>query len=265
MRDIPDKKWSFYGETIQDDYNCRVAMSKKVKQITNYIRGKGELKTPSCSSFRKIIKRCPGVQAFHTSEMQDAGEFLGYLFNIYQIDPATTSNSVYLFDFNSNEWIQSSETIDNRASPIVEINPFMLTNDDKVVYSLKNALTITTETFLDDNNMINFQGKNYNLTKSVWRFISSTFLIFNIHRLNPINGKYNKKKVEILEKIQNLYLTSIVLFRNMHYTCLLQYEKEWYFYNDMIPNRLKKIGNFFDMVNSSYSPQTDGTIFFYMP
>ena len=122
------KLWSKCNPNIDTDIKIRQDIQKALNNITQSIRGKNNIKT--CSNLRSLIKKCPGSQPFHNTETQDAGEFLSYLFNLFQVNVATTKRETYGSNSLSNnpKWTLVTSSIDIHASPIIDITSIKLIN-----------------------------------------------------------------------------------------------------------------------------------------
>jgi hypothetical protein len=69
------------------------------------------------------------------------------------------------------------------------------------------------------------------------KVISSSYIVFNIQRLgyDDMNReRYLDVPIKFPEIIlDKLFLLSIVVHRNSHYTCYVKINEEWYYYDDM--------------------------------
>jgi ubiquitin C-terminal hydrolase len=279
--------FSVCNKNLKDDIKIRKDIQKALNDITNSIR-LGDKKIKNCSNLRSIIKKCPGSQPFHGTTTQDSGEFLTYLFNMFQVDVASTSRKTYgSNDLGmSPEWKLFTKQIDNKASPILDVvsTALLRVKDD---YDITDFIKQTEYSNLDESNRWmpdkNNPGTAYTLKKEVYKLKSSPIVIFNLTRKygSPVYDKKGKfksiktlnvwKKVTAPEKFnlndKTLYLTGIVVHTGgAHYIANFKCNGEWYWYDDN-PNSSKHIinhtGSYEKMLKTKPSPLSHGTLFFY--
>ncbi len=99
------------------------------------------------------------------------------------------------------------------------------------------------------------------------------YLIIHINRTEFLknnqnakdDGNYNQDYVfEIPEMCRNLILHAIVLFKNRHYVCFFREDGVWYYYDDLYPECVSRLGSFQEMLDNKYlNPKTHGVLYFY--
>lgn len=278
--------FSICNKNLKDDIKFRKNIQKALIDITNSIRNRNT-KIKNCSNFRSVIKNCPTSQAFHGTNTQDSGEFLTYLFNIFQVDVAHTSRKTYGSDTTlSPKWTLVTKQIDNKASPIVNIESTALLNV-KDNYDITKFIKKTEYSELDPFNRWIPDKKNpdisYTLKKEIYKLKSSPIIIFNITRtygeqIFDKKGDFIKikthnvwKKISapeiLIMKDKSLYLSGIVVHTGgAHYVANFKCNDKWYWYDDNpggYKHIIKNIGSYEKMLNTTPSPLTHGTLFFY--
>lgn len=88
------------------------------------------------------------------------------------------------------------------------------------------------------------------------------YIVFYVQRLKIDRRSYTEVSIPL--QIYSLSINSIVVHRNNHYTCYLNINKNWFYYND-ISNVMYFIGNFNDVLNETRFPnvKTEGVLYFY--
>ena len=280
------------NSNLDKDILIRKNIQKELNNITESIRGIN--KVENCSTIRSLIKKCDS-NTFYKPIPQDAGEFLFFLFNMFQVSVSNTIRKTYGSNNTSIDkqilWEKITE-IKDIASPIVDIVATKLL-EIKEKYNLKKFLKQTSDSVFDKYNKWTpdkqYPEINFMRRKELYKIISSPIIIFNLNRTygKPIyneKGDFLKiktkniwKQITIPKNIildsKKLYLTSIVVHNgNGHYIANYKHKGEWYWYNDIgtseggqnIKHAIKHIGSYQNMLLTTPSPETNGTIFFYM-
>jgi hypothetical protein len=277
-------RWSTCDPNLDVDINKRKDIQTVIKKITMSMRGLNDVKT--CSSLRKLIKTCPAGQKFHQTDTQDAGEFLTYLFNIFQVNIANTEITTY----GSNEltknpdWTLESKKVDNNASPIINVDSNTLINVENS-YDITQFIKQETDAFLGSENAWKPKqgGTSYIRRKQIFTYFKSPIIIFNVFRTHG-QQNFNKKGVftgiktkniwkklnapeSMLIKDKTLYLTSIVIHNGgAHYVCVFKCKRNWFYYDDNPASSshiINYIGSYEKMLEIHPNPLSHGTLFFY--
>lgn len=284
--------WSRYSDNIDVDIERRKRIQQALNQIAKSMRTTGDVK--NCVMFRKIISKCPGSQEFHGGETQDAGEFLSYLFNIFQVNIATTVRKTYgTNDLGPKpKWILNRKIIDPESSPIVDVVSTLLQQVPKD-YDISNFMKKKEYSEFDQENKWYPDKKNkpdlfYIRKKEIFKTTDSPYIVFNINRTygepqftkptknKPVRfkGIKNKtiwKRLTVPETINikdnQLELTAIVVHTGgAHYVTNFKCDGIWYWYDDNPIGStyiIKNIGSFQDMIKTNPKPLSHGTLFFY--
>lgn len=284
--------WSRCSDNIDVDIERRKNIQQSLDEIAKSMRSTGDVK--NCVRFRKIISKCPGSQEFHGGDTQDAGEFLSYLFNIFQVNIATTVRKTY----GTNDlapkpkWILIKKVIDHESSPIVDVVSTLLQQVPKD-YDISNFLKKKEYTEFDEENKWYPDKKNnpdlfYARKKEIFKTTNSPYIVFNINRTygEPQFTKPKKGKPVRFKGIKNktiwkrltapetitigdteLELSSIVVHTGgAHYVANFKCEGIWYWYDDNPGGSsyvIKRVGSFQDMTKTTPKPLSHGTLFFY--
>ena len=286
--------WSRCDNNIDKDIKKRYSIQKELNNITLSMRNGND--TKKCSTLRTLIKKCPGSQQFHLPLTQDAGEFLSYIFNIFQVNISTTRRRSYGSN-KTEDWKLVSSTIDNNASPIIDITSTTLQNIH-TGHNITKFIKQTEKSTLSHTNIwypdVNNKNINYSKRKEVFRMLSSPLIIFNLSRtygkLTFKKPKTKKEKEigrgeftgietkEIFKEIsapetmtlhdRQLYLSSIVVHTGgAHYVANFKCNNEWYWYDDNpagSTHKINYVGSYNEMLKTTPNPMSHGTLFFYI-
>jgi ubiquitin C-terminal hydrolase len=289
-------RWSICDSNIDTDIKKRQNIQDELNNITNSMRN-GDT-TNKCSNLRGLIKKCPALQEFHGTETQDAGEFLSYLFNLFQVDVARTHRKSY--GSNSLEpkpkWTLVRSYPDNDASPIIDVTSIRLklVNDNyditKFVKQRDDALLPPSETWIPNKKNPNVK---YSRRKEVYIMKESPIIIFNLFRTygevvfkKPRTKKEKKdgkgqfkgivnhnvwKQISAPETMTlnetGLNLSAIVVHTGgAHYVANIKCNGNWFWYDDNPGGKkhiIKYTGSYENMLETIPNPLTNGTLFFY--
>lgn len=249
------------GQNFATDYTKRKSIQDELVSVTDTIRrGKGGDYT--CSNLRNLIKSCPGSQQFHTRETQDAGEFLQYIFTLFDVKgmkktiTVKITNDLSPIPKSTRLRVTKQDTID--TVPIVSVIP-----GEETDLTLASLLRQTDDSFIQGYK--GPDGKEYRRRIEITDITDAEFLVFSIQRTFLNNrGVEQRSFVRILpsEKIMGLELYAIVVHRNVHYTCYIKCDQGWFYYDDT-KDTIKYIGNYTDMLKNNPSPVREGTLYFY--
>lgn len=220
--------------------------------LSKYISQSG--KTVNIERLRLILSKIKNGYTFHTSKMQDASEFLYFLFDIFDFRTVNMETIIYFsnkIDSPPTKGVKTTHA-SKKISPIVKIDVFKLLEKREIC--LDDYTFIRSDDILDKPYTI--KGKNYTKKILIDRILSSEYLVFYVDRL--YKNRYIDKEVNFSLNIQKLQLKGIVLYRNYHYTAVLNIDNHWYYYDDT-KSRLKKIDNILD---NDYI-QRNSILFFY--
>ena len=215
------------------DLRNRNRVQNELIKITNSIRGNKDVKR--CTSLRKILESCPHEENFSDTRQKDAGEFLGYILNIFDTNVAVKQFDIYRTnDLNSDiDNIPKTDTnIDNKASIVHTIyhNDLINIPNNTKINSLLTSIEDSGE--LEPDNYIN----GYKRRVEVQTIIQAPYLIFNLKRASPYSTRTISTKIipdkTIIVGNKSLSLSAIVVHGGSrsggHYTAYLKLGQVWY-------------------------------------
>jgi hypothetical protein len=243
-------------------------LQQELIKIKRSIQGSGEVQT--CTDFRALLRDIPGGQQFSSHHQQDAGEFLQFLMNLFKVQGAVVRRNVYgTNDIGENPPLTiTSSFTDDKASLIDFVDSFML-NEVKAGYMLSNFLIKRSDVYLEEP--LRNEGKTFIRKITREQVITvPDFYSFYIQRPDPITNLVLTKPIypdEIIEfgtKVLQLYSVVIHVgnINSGHYLVYFKYNEKWWIYND-ISRKIRKIGNFEEMLRQEPSPSSRGIIYFY--
>ena len=279
------KLWSQCSKDINKDIGARKNIQKALVDISDSMRGSGKVKY--CSNLRSMLKYCSVSQKFHETGTQDSGEFLTYLFNMFQVDVARTLRMTYGGNNldNMEDMKAVTAVTDNNSSPIIDIEATRLVEAEKYT-DITSFIEKSDLSVLDEENIWVPDSSNpdifYIIKRETYAMISSPYIVFNLTRKygEPVykKGKFSGmkttniwKKVSAPEKFvlgdNELNLTGIVVHTGgAHYVANFKCEGEWYWYDDSpgkSSHTIKHVGSYEQMLKTSPNPLSHGTLFFY--
>lgn len=270
------------GANHQDDIKIRQLVQKELLRISNMIQGNVQ-KPEYCTDLRKILASCPHFENFHLPKMADAGEFLAYIFGLFNLPKASTVTISYGTDNITDQYppaedlVESHRTVDKEASLIIWIHNQSLLEGNHLRTS--ELLVTKEDTFpylLEGDNKFKMTNKSNQVIRtfprriSYMEYIHAPMLIININRIEGSTG-YIGKEVLIDQYISlsdgnQFKVSAIVLYRPGHYVCSLLCDNEWFYYNDTQYNEqgLVHLGSFDNMILTT-DALTTATQIFYIP
>lgn len=279
MRDIShsNARWISCNEMKKLDYKARTNIQTELNRITDSMRSLRNVK--HCTNLRKLIRQCPGPQKFHGTGTQDAGEFLLYIFNLFQLESITrerTKRAMNDLRPNPLDGVIELETVREQATPALTVNAQSLQGIREI--SLANFLVVVEDAVFDRGNEYKGpDGRRYRRRIEVTRILSASFLVFNVQRVYHEFGRdgdvIEKRNVTSLVppvhldvRPKQLSLYAIVVHVANHYTCYIKCENktidQWFYFDDM-SSKMDRIGSYDRMLKSRPNPRTMGTMYFY--
>ena len=256
------------------DLQRRSAIQRELLQIARSMRGElpEEKKVQYCSNLRVLLRFCPSSsgQAFYGTGTQDAGEFLQYLFAIFNVGGVIRLRIV---QFTNDLGINPKNTlavinIIEQSSPIILISSHIIR--ENLSTDIKFFLNSIDDAVFDEQNKYRASdGKLYRRRIEQTTVTNGDYLVFYAQRLYMERNKQIRTYNEILpaEKIKldkNLQLFSVVVHRDEHYTAYIKCDNHWFYYNDL-DNRIVPVGTYQDMLREKIRPniKTEGVLYFY--
>lgn len=258
----------------QIDYRLRIAFQKEIVRIAKSMRGLDHVK--DCTNLRKLIKYCKGPQPFHEVGTQDAGEFLLYIFDIFNIEDVIIERITLVTNDLTRrvpkEYIETHKVIQN-SSPIISIHSGSIFNIAET--DLRKFIDRADDTVFELSNVYIHKPTNEVFRRRIElnRIVKADYIIFNVHRLHQlIDGKRIIEKrlytpircpEQMTIRSRILHLHAIVVHEHNHYTCYIKCSGHWYYYNDLASHKISPIGNYKKMLLQKPSAETCGTLYFY--
>lgn len=270
LSENPD--WRICGDDARTDFENRQAIQDEIINITNSIRKTNVVKT--CSNIRKLFRYCKDVfgEPYHSKEQLDAGDFISYLFRLFNVNGVTfTLSGGVTNDLGDDPDILPTETRVERDMP--PIIPIRFTEDDEEI-DLRNKIIETTDVEYDEANLVNYAGHYFKRRIEQRIYTEAPYLVFIVNRIHGFDDEqeYLTTEINCPETLtvnrKELTLHAIVVheggLHGGHYTCYIQCKGEWYYYNDLSTRKMfKRIGSYKKMMKSSPNPREQGTLYFY--
>jgi ubiquitin C-terminal hydrolase len=229
-----------YVEKVQDEL---IKITNIMRKCDSYY---------NCNNLRKILSRFNPPQDFGGSDTQDAGEFLQYLFRLFNIE--TTRRKIEIY---TSKNLDKKPTLSSKR--IETMTPFILIPYHKIDNKLRISDMIEN---IDDEITSDTQIRKIEYSD----IYEAPFLVFNAQRtILGKNRNFNYIYPDRIIKVGNRYLElyGIVIHISNHYTAFIKCNKDhWFFYNDMY-DKIKKIGEYRDIFETNLDPRKYGTLYFY--
>lgn len=228
----------------------------------------------NCKELRKTFSKCKGTQEFHNTNTQDAGEFLQYLFNLFNMNDLC-KDIVYTYAGNSITKLKLVDTHSETSSPIIQIVESLLSNlRQDLIYPITSFIKQIDIIHFDSKNLCKYKDVSYSEKMTITKkSIQIPLAIFYVKRLGYKKGTEHFYKTMIYptptlfrKNYSHLNLSGIVIHTGgAHYVTVLKRNGIWYFYDDNPGGNpiIKKIGSFEEMLQTKPSPITNGTLYFY--
>lgn len=274
VKDIVDnRKYLICSKDVNEDIQIRETIQQELINIALYMRQNRDVvkeqQRKDCTNLRKLFSKCKTTQPFHGTGTQDAGEFLMYIFNLFEANMITTIEHVYMTnDMDSVEpveWVNTSVKED-KSPPILTVESQLILNNNN--QPINTFLVQSEDTKLDGGykykDTVFYRRKYVKEIKQPYNYLV-IYLLRQYIDLETGQQKKTRNVITPVLRINNLRLNAIVVHTNNHYTCYICYENVWYYYNDLVES-IVLVGNFDDMLKVKTSPSvlTDGVLFFYV-
>ena len=279
------EKICYESDSFETDVKNRNLIKTELQKMYKFIQGEDSgLPKYDCTNLRKTFRNCKGTQPFHGGNTQDAGEFLMYLLNIFELTDVSIQKSYsYGSDSSKNLFVFVSENKETSSS-IVSIVESVLTRLDKDETHILTKFMIQSDIAkLSKSNRWKpstgpQKGNEFKYRKNVIKQVAQVpFIVFYIKRSfidHRGSEKFYKTRMCPPEKMlmpsyKTLYLSAIVIHTGgAHYFAVVKHEGLWWYYNDL-GTQLYKIddGSYESMLRfkgqSNVNPLTHGTLYFY--
>jgi Ubiquitin carboxyl-terminal hydrolase len=111
-------------------------------------------------------------------------------------------------------------------------------------------------------------NSSFNELPTVYNVISyPNFLAYHFDRLTHSKVPFTPAETVTHEGV-TLYLSSVIIYTHLHYTCYFRRRQHWLYYDDMRSQMISYVGSYRDLLDdkrgsSGYNIQTDGVLYFY--
>jgi hypothetical protein len=223
------------SEVYDQDYKYRKNIQKELREITVSIRGLKNVKY--CSGLRALLRNCPsfGGQKFYETDTNDAGEFLQYLFSLFEVEGVELEKTVYLSNDIETNRLKKMKVSTSRRQKISPIFMIQSSFSENPIVLQSQIYTVDDAVFDKKNLVASESGGKFRRRIETTEIIDAEYIVFYDNRLG-FEGRTNKAVIpsETL-KIRNreLSLHSVVVHRNVHYTAYIKCNNKWYYYNDL--------------------------------
>ncbi len=253
----------------QDSIVYRTAIQTELMNIANTLRGVTKPGVQNVTKLRSLLAKCPVSQKYHGNSMQDSGEFLTYLLDLFAVgSSAVTKTTTYgtntMADFIPlHERSRESSVIDSYASVVTIVGPITLLNQVGEV-DITEYLSEYNDSQLDIPFILD--GMEYMRRIYTKIIIFTPIIIFNFNRRNPIDDEVIDVPIRPVETIDigdlSYTFSAVVQFSGAHYICYYACEGIWYLYNDIPSVSITLVGTLANLLENT-SVMTHGTTFYY--
>ena len=276
---MTDPRWDC-GSTAKSNQKRKIAIQTELRKIAASIRGEGEV-VEYCTVLRGMFARCKNPEKFHDTNLKDAGDFLGFLLNIFNANEATKKIEVYItneMDMTFGEmqsvgledFHMTRSDLDRNASIVTQLPAQeLLYRPDGML--LSSLLSTTDDQRISGGDLLKYQGKEYGRIFTLNTLVETPYLVFTVQRklnnrrvlLTPIE----LEEVVTLESGAAFSLAAVVMHSGLHYTAVVRCEGEWLYYDDMGGDEyaISYVGDFSSLEHLDPNPSVNGTVFFYTP
>ena len=249
---------------MENNLKIRKNIQSQLKIIFDIMMDTSQKQYIDCKMIRKYIKYHPTSDNFHFTDLNDASDFLKYIFEILEINSSHVNETVYGTD-NINSENPRESSMDKITEKVKKESNIFENND--LPYLKKNKI-YTTKKFLKSSDEPSDLKNNFKYERKIIKkeLIKTDCLVLRINRYFDDDIFYKTKIIPSRKiKIENnyMYLTAILVFENLHYTCYFLCEGGWYYYNDATLKKIKYIGDYNNMVKYTPSPLSQGILYFY--
>jgi len=253
---------------ISCEKSVRKKIQKELCRIFLSIQGKEEV--PNCMGLRKYLYYCNSSENFHGSKMQDPSEFLLTILMLFEVEIMRKKRVTWVtndLEENPRALLRTHEEI-QKCSPVHTIDVGFLKKTGEYslcLESIEDSVFSSRENYYREPHT----GARYKRRIEKTTIISADYLIWNISRIDQKSSReyFIGIPVRFTEKIslqnKSVKLHAIITYENMHYTCYLKFDKEWYYYDDAPKSTIKYVGTFSDLLKHEPSPETNGVLYFY--
>lgn len=268
------KNYANCGDDEKEDLENRTVIQEELKNIALYMRKKTEKKVYKCSKLRKLFKYCESGEKFRSFDQQDAGEYLMFLFDIFNVNLCMRNEKTFFcesLEMDPKSLIKTRD-YDSNSSPIINISSHSLLDAEDDEVNLKDYLYTAESSVLENPYKVPGTTIFYPIKITVTTIKNADFLVLYLNRVHGDVDSPIKitKKVIIPETLnierKKLRLYCITVHKSSHYTAFIKCGGNWFYYDDLkggLSHHMILIGSFEDVLEHSINPSKNGTLFFY--
>lgn len=253
------------SEIYNQDYKYRKNIQKELNEIAISIRGMKNVKY--CSGLRNLLRNCPsfGGQKFYKTDTNDAGEFLQYLFSLFEVEGVELEKTVYVTNDTETNRLKKMKISTMRKQKISPIFMIQSSFSDKPL-NLQSQIYSIDDAIFDKQNLVSSSsGEKFRRRVETTEIINAKYLVFYDNRLG-IEGRTNNlvipsETLKIGDTELSLYC--VVVHRNVHYTAYIKCNNKWYYYNDLSGINLFTDNFEYLLKHSSPNVCREGVLYFY--
>ena len=254
----------------EDSIVHRTAIQGELKNIANTLRGVTKPGVRNVTKLRSLLAKCPVSQKYHGHGMQDSGEFLTYLLDLFSVGSSAVTKTI-TYGTNTmadviplHERSRESSVIDSHASVVTIVDPITLLNQVGEV-NITEYLSEYNDSQLDIPFILD--GMEYMRRISRKIIVFTPIIIFNFNRRNPVDDDVIDVPIRPVEKIDigdlSYTFSAVVQFSGgAHYICYYACDGIWYLYNDIPSVSITLVGTLVNLLENT-SVMTHGTTFYY--
>ena len=257
------------------DFEIRKKIQDKLRLMYSYIRNTNNKNNTNslsikltCNDLRDTISLCPTEDQYYLKTMGDASDFLKYILSLFNTRVLKINKTVYGTDNIDAANPRSLQKIYDYVeidSIVQDINADRLIKNKK--YKIDKFLNFRED--VDDDDKI--KSHKFERTIMSKKIIYAPMIIFNFYILyqDEETLKEHFYKINIIPskniKIEDskFNLCSIIVYKNMHYTCYFMCANQWYYYDDTALQTIKFVGEYDDLLKHKPSPKKNGILYFY--
>jgi hypothetical protein len=251
------------------DFEIRKKIQDKLRLMYDYIKNNKDYSNIklTCNDLRDTIVLCPTDDQYYLKTMGDSSDFLKYILSLFKSRVLKINKTIYGTDnidaINPRNLRKIYDYVEN-DSIVQDINSDILIKNKK--YKIDKFLDFREDVY-DEK----IKSRKFERTIMSKKIIDAPMIIFNFYILYQDEETFKEHfyKINIIPtkniKIDDFKfnLCSIIIYKNMHYTCYFMCANEWYYYDDTSDQTIKFIGEYNDLLKHKPSPIKNGILYFY--
>jgi uncharacterized UBP type Zn finger protein len=267
-----------------EDVKVRQEIQQELMLLKNYIRCfiPGIKLRYNSNNLRNIFKKLEinnPESKWWDGKPKDSGEFLIFLMDLFQSKTNTSFMEQSGYHMESGVKVKDDVIIDTKKSVVVSVENEQLNKREIKItkflnQTFKHKWEAPSRVGAPLDPWISKDGKQYTVRIQEKKIIDSKYIIFNIMRkyisveAGRLIKRINKSKIIpgksfTIESGKIFFLSSIVVYvSKCHYVCYYVCDSVWYLHDDT-ETKIKKIGDYTDLLNEDVDVQRNGVLYFY--